>query len=192
MITEISVLSDFDSAQLDQLEERIGAGLSSFIEVGEALSAIRERKLYRQTHGTFEDYCVSRWKMKRAHAYRLMDAAAALSPIGDKSSITTESQARELARVEPAQRQAVVEKAIQATGGKITAAALKEAAKPTPTIEFEPVVEMPPQRRRARSEFVMGDWQDHARTVLRMTLDSVPAADKRAAINFLSKLIGEL
>jgi hypothetical protein len=42
--------------------------------------------------------------------------------------VTSERQSRELSRVEPEQRAAVDEKAIQATGGKITAAAIREAA----------------------------------------------------------------
>ena len=45
-------------------------------------------------------------------------------------TLTTESQARELARVEPARREEVIRKADLATGGKITAAAIKEAAAP--------------------------------------------------------------
>ncbi len=40
--------------------------------------------------------------------------------------VTTESQARELARVEPERRQEVIERAQADTGGKITAAAIKE------------------------------------------------------------------
>lgn len=72
-----------------------------------ALSAIHERKLHRATHGTFEEYCREKWGMSASRAYRLMDASEIMSPIGDKSSITTESQARELSRVEPARRDEV-------------------------------------------------------------------------------------
>ena len=59
--------------------------------------------------------------------------------------ITTESQARELARVGPARREEVIRKADAATGGKITAAAIKQAA-----VEVvEPVAQ---ERPRARFE----------------------------------------
>ncbi len=52
-------------------------------------------------------------------------------------TVKTESQARELSRVEPSKRQEVVERASTATGGKITATAIKEAAQ---------VIEMTPAR----------------------------------------------
>jgi hypothetical protein len=120
-----------EAAQLTRYEERISQGLASFIEVGEALSAIRDRKLYRATHGTFEDYCRVKWGMSKRHCDRLISSAEvvqSLGPIGPK--LTTESQARELARVEPAKREEVVQKAVVATGGKITASAIREAAMP--------------------------------------------------------------
>jgi hypothetical protein len=63
-----------------------------------------DSRLYRADHGTFEDYCREKWGWQRAHAYRLIESASVVAapPIGDK--IKTESQARELARVEPARR----------------------------------------------------------------------------------------
>ena len=118
-------LTELEDAQLARNETRISQGLASFVEVGEALSDIRDAPLNRATHGTFEEYCLNRWNMKRAHAYRLIESAEVVSPIGDKSAITTESQARELARVEPARREEVIRKADIATGGKITVAAIK-------------------------------------------------------------------
>jgi hypothetical protein len=61
--------------------------------------------------------------MSDNYARRLMlsSEVAKSVPMG---TVTSERQARELARVEPARRQEVVEKASAATGGKITAAAL--------------------------------------------------------------------
>lgn len=58
--------------------------------------------------------------MSKTHCNRLIqsaEVAQSLAPIGAKS-LTTESQARELAKVEPEQRAAVVERAIQATGSR--------------------------------------------------------------------------
>ena len=45
--------------------------------------------------------------MKKSKAYYLMDAAAVVSTMVDKTKITSERQARELARVEPARREEV-------------------------------------------------------------------------------------
>ena len=63
--------------------------------------------------------------MSRIQAHRLITSAETVEalPIGNKKSITTESQARELSRVEPEKRQEVVERVSVATGGKITATA---------------------------------------------------------------------
>lgn len=138
--TTIVTLTNNEAARLADLEGRIEQGLASFIEVGEALSAIRDARLYRTTHGTFENYCAEKWGMSKRHCDRLISSAEvvqSLGPIGPK--IESESQARELSRVEPEHRAAVVEKAIQATGGKLTAPAIKAAA-----VEVEIVPDSPP------------------------------------------------
>jgi hypothetical protein len=89
--------------RLAELEAIIERGMRTFIEVGNALLEIRNRRLYReQGFKTFEDYCRERWNMSRTYAYRQIDAAKVvqnLSPIGDIP--LTEAQARELARVSP-------------------------------------------------------------------------------------------
>jgi hypothetical protein len=144
MTTAFTILDAAEVELLDSYESRIEKGLSSFIEVGEALTAIRDARLYRAAHGTFEDYCRVKWGMRKSQAYRLIEAAEILSPIGDAAkAITTESQARELSAVPVPERAAVVEKAILATGGKITAAAIREAAKPDESEHVEVTIEAP-------------------------------------------------
>jgi site-specific DNA-methyltransferase (adenine-specific) len=68
-------LTAVEATTLDDLEGVIERGLATFVEVGRALERIRDRKLYRQTHSTFEDYCRERWGISRGHAYRQIDAA---------------------------------------------------------------------------------------------------------------------
>jgi hypothetical protein len=87
-----------DSARLAELEGIISRGLASFGEVGQALLEIRERRLYRATHPTFEAYCRERWGWSKTHANRQIQAAelaGALTPIGVIPP--NEAQARELA-----------------------------------------------------------------------------------------------
>ena len=127
-------ITTFEAAQLEQYEATIKTGLASFIEVGEALTKIRDRKLYRATHGTFEEYCQKKWKMNRNNAYLLMRESEAAKSVSDLIQPNRE-QARALLRIEPSNRKEVVERAVADTGGKITAAALKEAAQ---TIEMTP------------------------------------------------------
>lgn len=111
--------------ELCQHEAVIEQGLKTFVDVGNALLAIRDKRLYRQDFGTFEEYCQQRWGMERAHAYRLIDSAKVvntLSPIGDILP-ATESQARPLAKLEPELQAVVWQKAVEtAPNGKVTAA----------------------------------------------------------------------
>jgi len=61
---------------LRSCEQVIRMGISLFADTGDALAAIRDRKLYKPKYATFAEYCKVRWGMSRAHAYRLIDAAA--------------------------------------------------------------------------------------------------------------------
>lgn len=118
------IVSTEERNELAQHEGVIERGLKTFVDVGNALLAIRDKRLYRQDHGTFEGYCRERWGMERAHAYRLIDSAqvvANLSPIGDKLP-TTESQVRPLTNLEPEQQVEVWQRAVEtAPNGKVTA-----------------------------------------------------------------------
>lgn len=64
-----------EQSELVLLESVIVQGLRTFIEVGNALLTIREKRLYRESHDTFEDYCRVRWNMTRRHANRLIQSA---------------------------------------------------------------------------------------------------------------------
>jgi hypothetical protein len=98
-----------ESKRLIALEKTIKTGKRTFCAVGQALAEIRDSKLYRADYGTFEQYCSQKWGWKKAHAYRLIEAAETVkkSPIGDK--IQTESQAREVAKVPEEKRAQVID-----------------------------------------------------------------------------------
>lgn len=81
-----------ESSRLEHLEAVIEKGLNGFLEVGEALIEIRESRLYRGTHGTFEAYCDARWGFTDRRARQLMAAAE----IGTIVPVSKEGQAREL------------------------------------------------------------------------------------------------
>jgi hypothetical protein len=114
--------------RLKELEGIIERGLQTFIEVGNALLEIRDGRLYRESHASFEDYTQKRWAMSKPYAYRLIQAAeiAAVVPVG------TESQARELAPLkhDPKAMQEAYKQAAQATSrGRPTARLLRHAVK---------------------------------------------------------------
>jgi len=96
-------LNEDEQRDLIMFEEIIGRGIQSFVEVGRALQTVRDGRLYRAEHDTFEDYCRQRWQIGRAHAHRYIDASAVariLSPVGDIPA--KESQIRPLTRVRKA------------------------------------------------------------------------------------------
>lgn len=54
-------LTPAEISDLDDLETTLRHGLAEYEEVGDALAEIRDRRLYRATHDSFEDYLRERW-----------------------------------------------------------------------------------------------------------------------------------
>ncbi len=121
-----------ERSRLFQLEETIRQGLNTFVDVGNALLEIRDKRLYRQDYSTFEDYCNKQWNMARRTAYQLIDAAEVVENVRNCAQIlpTNESQARPLASLEPEEQVEAWKRVITSTPeGKITAAIVLKAAK---------------------------------------------------------------
>ncbi|MFD5508966.1 hypothetical protein ACFWIB_14485 [Streptomyces sp. NPDC127051] len=137
------ILNAAEQTDLAQFEGVIERGMNTFVEVGNALAAIQERKLYRSDHGTFEMYCRERWGFSRARAYQLTASAAAVSTIVDSGEVapTNEGQARELARIPEMERAEVWRETVERTNGQPTAAAVREtyAARTAEVIDAEVV-----------------------------------------------------
>ena len=96
-------LAQNEQQRLVELEAIIARGLDTFVEVGAALMEIRDSRLYRNTHGTFEDYARGRWQMGRNYANKLIASAevvATVAPLGTTVP-RNEAQARELAPLLP-------------------------------------------------------------------------------------------
>jgi len=68
-------LTEREIEQLDGCEDVIRRGLGTFFEVGHALLTIREGRLFRAIHPTFEAYCRARWNISRSYAWRVIGAA---------------------------------------------------------------------------------------------------------------------
>jgi hypothetical protein len=121
-------LTSGEAAELRKLESRIQEAKRSFVVLGNALATIRDQRLYRATHGTFEGYCEQRWQIARRTAYQFIDAAKAVENVRHGAQTipilpANERQARCLAAVEdPDQQREVWAKVVEtAPGGKITA-----------------------------------------------------------------------
>lgn len=126
----IDELQIVEVTHLQECEAVIERGIKTFVDVGLALMEIRDNRLYRQDFATFEDYCRDRWGMARRTAYQYLDAALVVENVRNCAQIlpTTESQARPLASLAPAQQIQAWKLAVEtAPEGKITAAHVQSA-----------------------------------------------------------------
>ena len=131
-----------DALTPDESEDRtnyeavIREGMDSFQAVGAALKAIRDAKLYRSTHKTFESYCKDVWNWGKSYAYRVIGAAEVAVEMSTKVDKLNVAQASELRKVEPERRARVFEEAAsKSEDGEPTAAQIREAAEPEPEQE---------------------------------------------------------
>lgn len=143
-----------ERSRLYKLEETIEHGLNTFVDVGNALLEIRDKRLYRQEYSTFEEYCNKRWNMKQSRAYQFMDSAKVVGILQSSTIVellpTNEAQARPLTSLEPAEQIEAWKRAITSTPeGKITAAVVLKAAK-------EIQQEKRDERRAERVEKIVG------------------------------------
>lgn len=152
---ELAPLSADERNDLARLEGDIQTGVEQFIRVGEALAEIRDRRLYRESHGAFPEYLAARWPQfnGRRQADRLIAAAEVerdLRPIG--LTVTNESQARPLAALTSDERRQAMQAATEAAGGtQPTAAQVQAAAQqvrppaPRPSKPAPPAPAAPPK-----------------------------------------------
>jgi hypothetical protein len=86
-------------SELEQLEEIIGRGRQSFVEVGEALARIRDEKLYLEKYSTFAEYCERRWSFKKTYAYDLIAASGEALKLPEAERPKTEREARKSLKI---------------------------------------------------------------------------------------------
>lgn len=125
---------ELDAGELTRLakcEKTIAAGFGHFVAVGIALAEIRDTRLYRATHTSFEAYCIARLDIKKSQAYRLISGAAAvsaLSPFGDVPKPKNEVQARELVKAPPDKHAVIMTMAkVKAGNREITTRVIRQA-----------------------------------------------------------------
>jgi hypothetical protein len=128
----MSQLTTPEQNRLEHLEDVISRGMKSFVAVGQALSEIRESRLYRSQYDTFEDYCLERWEFTAARGRQLMSAVEAIASLPEGSpKPENAAQASALAAVDEDMRSDVWNEArekAQEEGRPVTARDVKEAA----------------------------------------------------------------
>jgi hypothetical protein len=125
---DIDTLSPDETETLQYCEHVIAEGIQTFVDVGRALLVIRDQRLYRQSHATFEVYCRERWELSRTYAYQLVEASQVVDHVSAVSDVVpaNEAQARPLASLPPERQVKVWQEAVEtAPPSGITAAHVK-------------------------------------------------------------------
>lgn len=124
-LVQLDELTPEEQRERLHLERRVER---AFYESGKALMELRDRRLYRSTHSTFEDYCRERFGYSRRQPYLLMDAATIFDNLLEKCDPldhilpTSERQVRPLTKLEPQQQQEVWDISVREAGGKVPSA----------------------------------------------------------------------
>ena len=127
-------LAEFDELTREEQSDRLHLERRverAFYEAGKSLMELRDRRLYRSTHSTFEEYCCVRFGYTRMAASYKIAAATVIDNLttnglqnGEMSTNglqilpTSERQVRPLTKLEPQQQQEVWQQAVQEAGGK--------------------------------------------------------------------------
>jgi len=130
----VKILTPAESRLLTKLEEAIGIGLKTFQEVYNALFKIRDQRLYRSSHDTFEEYCRDKWKFTSRQANRLIGAGGVVENLNVQDQLVSplaipenEAQARPLVSLPPA-KQIEASRIVAEKPGKHTTKDFEEAA----------------------------------------------------------------
>lgn len=95
----------------------------AFYVAGQALMTLRNKKLYRETHTTFESYVRDRFGYSKRKAYYLIDAYEVVNSLKSEPLVhllpTSERQCREVAKLPPKQQHSGWLKAVERAGNKI-------------------------------------------------------------------------
>lgn len=165
-------LTAMERSALTHAEAAIEQGAD---QVARSLGQIRDQRLYREEYLTFEAYCRERWGMGRNYVNKQIVAAEVAELLGTNGTQINERQARELAdlRDEPEVLRETYQRAHDATGGKVTAAAIREARPPSPG---RPPA--PPRSRTASHAVVLAEVVTQLSGLTRHVLPTITDLDE--------------
>lgn len=135
----VAPLTKAEERQLGAHEKAIETGIKSFADMGAALGAIRDARLYRASHTTFDVYLAERWQVSKSYANQLISAAATAAVV----PIQNEAQARALSGLQPEEAKEVFSTAQEMAKRPPTAMDLKFARER---------VEAPKKKERAKQQ----------------------------------------
>jgi hypothetical protein len=121
-------LTDTEEKDRQRLEKKVER---AFYEAGSALRELRDKRLYRNTHTTFEEYSRERFGHSRQKSYYLIAGAQIYQTLTtNRCQIlpTTEYQVRPLAPLDPPQQPVAWNEAVKEAGAKVPPARLVREA----------------------------------------------------------------
>ncbi|MBN3960031.1 hypothetical protein [Nostoc sp. NMS8] len=119
---EVPELTEQEQSDRLHLERRVER---AFFEAGKALTELRDRRLYRSTHKTFEEYCRNRFGFSRRQPYHLIEAAVIFDNLVAKCERsvhilpTNEWQIRPLSKLDADIQPEAWEQAVESANGKV-------------------------------------------------------------------------
>jgi hypothetical protein len=123
------------------------------------LLAIRDSKLYRVEHKTFESYCNARWSFNRQRAYQLINAAEAAADVKHaRQKPANARQAEALAEAPKESRAEVWEQVVVNGAPKVTAKLVQEVVE-----EYQEEEE--PEAPEKMSDYLGNPVPEHAHEV---------------------------
>ncbi len=145
--------------QLEACENTIRHHFETFAEAGKALQTIRDKRLYRETHLTFEEYCRRKWEMSKTQANRLIASFRVTEVVGSVSgpAPASESQVRPLTVLNPSTQKKVWEKVVQQAkkeGQEITAKMVSDVAHKVAPKAFAGRAMKPGQARQTPTDLI--------------------------------------
>ena len=138
-MSEVNSITAVHQRELSGYEKKIERGIATFVEVGSALKAIRDKKLYKLTHKSFESYVQERWGWTRVRAYQLIETADVQKNVNN--CIQNEGQAREVAKAPEDKQAEVVEQAVRMAEEEGRKPIAKDFAKAREIVCEQPAVE---------------------------------------------------
>lgn len=109
----MKTLTTTEASRLGELESVIRIGQSKFVEVGNALAEIRDKKLYRSFYSNFEQYCLAVWGWSRQRGYQMIQAAEVVGELPPTFALEVgnERDARALAGLTPEDQKEIISEA---------------------------------------------------------------------------------
>ena len=146
MSQSLENITMIEALRRNELEKIIKKGFVPFMEMGFALAEIKEKKLYRDTYATFEEYCKEKWGFSRTYSYYVIKGSEAIKSLPQHTftRVNTEKQARAVSKVRPEKRNDVVLAAsakAESEGRPMTSKDITDAAsEQEPPVDIESTV----------------------------------------------------